>query len=105
MCTVVYNCISFSDITCNRQDIENADILNANKQIYKHRDIARYVCKKGYEGNPVRTCEQSGWIGDSQCEGKEVQNNKFSVGTFAYFCLFICFYRHEFKIDFKKLPS
>ncbi|XP_053287467.1 complement factor H [Pleuronectes platessa] len=53
-------------ITCDREDIANADIINP-KDKYRFNDKANYVCKDGYEGRFDRTCQENGWSGPSQC--------------------------------------
>uniref|UniRef100_UPI0037E938B2 complement factor H-like n=1 Tax=Semicossyphus pulcher TaxID=241346 RepID=UPI0037E938B2 len=58
------------DITCNRRDIENADIVGEDKQTYKYREQARYACKDGYEGQVTLTCGRNGWTGRSSCTEK-----------------------------------
>lgn len=67
-------------------DIQHAVIRNHRKQTYKKNQRAYYDCTEGYRGNPTRTCGENGWIGDSECTGKKVQENKFVVHTIC--CLF-----------------
>ncbi|XP_073332113.1 complement factor H-like isoform X2 [Pagrus major] len=55
------------EITCDRQDIQNAHIVTNNKLKYKYSERVNYVCRDGYQGSVTRTCGENGWIGDSQC--------------------------------------
>ncbi|XP_022608855.1 complement factor H-like isoform X2 [Seriola dumerili] len=61
------------EITCNRRDVQNADILN-NKQKYSYHERANYLCKDGYEGRFYLTCGETGWNGNPQC--REVTCNR-----------------------------
>ena len=69
-------------------NVENA-VIDGGKLVYKYNQEARYSCKEGYRGRPTRTCKENGWDGNSQCEGKKVQKNKFTVDMFFCFSLFI----------------
>ncbi|CAB1446661.1 unnamed protein product [Pleuronectes platessa] len=56
-------------ITCDREDIANADIINPQDK-YRFNDKANYVCKDGYQGRFDRTCRENGWSRPSQCREK-----------------------------------
>ncbi|KAI3368491.1 hypothetical protein L3Q82_025501 [Scortum barcoo] len=54
-------------ITCDREEVENAVHVNPNKQTYKYNEQAEYRCKDGYKGSPTRTCGGQGWTETSGC--------------------------------------
>ncbi|XP_060933524.1 sushi, von Willebrand factor type A, EGF and pentraxin domain-containing protein 1-like isoform X3 [Limanda limanda] len=64
-------------ITCDRDDIANADIINPRDK-YRMNDRANYVCKDGYEGRFDRTCRENGWSGPSQCIEKGCKKQDIS---------------------------
>lgn len=61
---------SVSEKTCNRIEVDNA-VIRGDKQQYRIGERATYVCNDGYQGNPVRVCNDYGWSTESECQGKE----------------------------------
>ncbi|XP_034386213.1 complement factor H-like [Cyclopterus lumpus] len=56
------------EITCNRQDFQNANIVQRNnRNIYKKNERVNYICKNGYEGRFTLTCGEKGWTRNEQC--------------------------------------
>ncbi|XP_076582271.1 complement factor H-like [Chaetodon auriga] len=55
------------EITCERKNIPNADIVGEYKPEYKNEDRVHYVCREGYEGEFHQTCTQYGWRGEQYC--------------------------------------
>ncbi|XP_058494551.1 complement factor H like 4 [Solea solea] len=56
-------------ITCNRNDIENTNIVNS-KETYVYKERVDYVCTNGYEGKFSLTCGENGWSGNKNCREK-----------------------------------
>uniref|UniRef100_A0A8C3A2I9 Sushi domain-containing protein n=1 Tax=Cyclopterus lumpus TaxID=8103 RepID=A0A8C3A2I9_CYCLU len=57
------------EITCNRQDFQNANIVQRNnRNIYKKNERVNYICKNGYEGRFTLTCGEKGWTRNEQCK-------------------------------------
>ncbi|KAF7648105.1 hypothetical protein LDENG_00161570 [Lucifuga dentata] len=54
-------------VTCNRLEVENAEITRNNEDIYMHNEKVRYVCKEGYVGQFILTCWNGGWSGSPVC--------------------------------------
>ncbi|XP_028442492.1 complement factor H isoform X2 [Perca flavescens] len=55
------------EITCDRKDILEADIIREYKQTYRYNEPVRYRCKEGYRGQFTLTCRENGWIGNPTC--------------------------------------
>uniref|UniRef100_A0A3Q1IA51 Sushi domain-containing protein n=1 Tax=Anabas testudineus TaxID=64144 RepID=A0A3Q1IA51_ANATE len=62
------------EITCDRRDVQNADITNNDKMIYRYNEQVRYVCSEGFTGQFTLTCGKHGWSGNLRCTGKKKQN-------------------------------
>ncbi|XP_041646756.1 complement factor H-like isoform X2 [Cheilinus undulatus] len=57
--------------TCNRFEVQHADIVDNNKQTYKYGEIVRYSCQEGYDGVFTLTCKENNrWSGDPGCREK-----------------------------------
>ncbi|XP_020492921.2 complement factor H-like isoform X2 [Labrus bergylta] len=56
------------DITCNRREVPNTDIVNNDKQTYIYNEKVRYVCKDGFEGQFTLSCRDNYWSGNARCE-------------------------------------
>ncbi|XP_026200725.1 complement factor H-like [Anabas testudineus] len=55
------------EMTCDRRDVQNADITNNDKMIYKYNERVRYVCSEGFTGQFTLTCGKHGWSGNPRC--------------------------------------
>ncbi|XP_078101490.1 complement factor H-like [Sander vitreus] len=55
------------EITCDRKNIPEADVISENKQRYRYYEQVRYRCKEGYQGQFTLTCRGDGWIGNPRC--------------------------------------
>ncbi|XP_028442500.1 complement factor H-related protein 3-like isoform X2 [Perca flavescens] len=61
--------VTCTQITCDRKDIPEADIVLNNKQRYSYNEQVGYRCKDGYQEEFTLTCGGDGWIGRSTCKG------------------------------------
>lgn len=85
------NVVVFSEVICDRLDIQNAVNHKLYKLKYKKDERATYGCNEGYKGNPSRMCGENGWIGNSECTGKKVQKNKIIAGMICWlYFVFTC---------------
>ncbi|XP_039668140.1 complement factor H-like isoform X9 [Perca fluviatilis] len=55
------------EITCDRKDIQEADVIGEYKQRYRYNEQVGYVCREGYQGQFTLTCRENGWIGNPRC--------------------------------------
>ncbi|XP_039668134.1 complement factor H-like isoform X3 [Perca fluviatilis] len=55
------------EITCDRKDIQEAEVISEYKQTYRYNEQVRYVCREGYQGQFTLTCRENGWIGNQKC--------------------------------------
>lgn len=91
----------FSEITCDKLNISNANIVNPKRR-YTKNQRADYECKEGYIGRPIRICEENGWTGDSQCtgEGYRTTLHCWHVLLFLFISVFTCMLFNQIYIDF-----
>ncbi|CAJ1061168.1 complement factor H-like [Xyrichtys novacula] len=56
--------------TCRKLEIENTEIIQTDKEIFKYGDRVTYSCKNGYEGQFTLTCRAETyrpWAGEKNC--------------------------------------
>uniref|UniRef100_A0A3Q1IA57 Sushi domain-containing protein n=1 Tax=Anabas testudineus TaxID=64144 RepID=A0A3Q1IA57_ANATE len=82
------------EITCDRRDVQNADITNNDKMIYRYNEQVRYVCSEGFTGQFTLTCGKHGWSGNLRCTDlkcpKPKLDNGFIVGPYNDTVYFTC---------------
>ncbi|XP_032383004.1 complement factor H isoform X3 [Etheostoma spectabile] len=54
-------------ITCNKKNLREADIVDNNKRKYRYNEKVDYRCKDGKRERFTLTCGEDGWIGSSPC--------------------------------------
>ncbi|XP_059197828.1 complement factor H-like isoform X2 [Centropristis striata] len=57
-------------ITCRKENIPGAVIVDTDKEIYRNKEKVIYACGEGGRGRITRTCGADGWTGSTQCEVK-----------------------------------
>ncbi|XP_049911018.1 sushi, von Willebrand factor type A, EGF and pentraxin domain-containing protein 1-like isoform X2 [Epinephelus moara] len=55
------------EITCDRREYRNTEIVGSYKYEYRYNDQVQYICKNGHEGSFNLTCKEIGWIGSPDC--------------------------------------
>ncbi|XP_077390748.1 complement factor H-like [Festucalex cinctus] len=66
------------EITCDREDIPSANVVDANKQIYKKDERVYFKCKDSQDWYTI-TCSENGWhatvsCSDHQCKRLDLSN-------------------------------
>ncbi|KAL7396850.1 hypothetical protein ABVT39_012608 [Epinephelus coioides] len=56
-----------TEITCDRREYRNTEIVGSYKYEYRYNDQVQYICKNGHEGSFHLTCKETGWIGSPDC--------------------------------------
>ncbi|XP_049443583.1 complement factor H-like [Epinephelus fuscoguttatus] len=56
-----------TEITCDRREYRNTEIVGSYKYKYRYNDQVQYICKNGHGGSFNMTCKETGWIGSPDC--------------------------------------
>ncbi|XP_049443566.1 complement factor H-like isoform X17 [Epinephelus fuscoguttatus] len=60
-----------TEITCDRREYRNTEIVGSSKYKYRFNDQVQYICKNGHEGSFNMTCKETGWIGSPDCTKRQ----------------------------------
>ncbi|XP_070765078.1 complement factor H-like [Enoplosus armatus] len=84
--------------TCDRKDVQYADIDGTPQSKYGYNEQVKYICKNGYVGRFILTCEETGWTGSSQCSTcpKAEVPHGFVVGPYNDRLYYTC--HEEYKL-------
>lgn len=58
------------EITCNRKDFVDAEIVGPMKSVYSYKEKVEYTCLKGYGGGFTLICGDGWWTGTNNCKRK-----------------------------------